>query len=646
MVDPEKVVASLAEATVRQGSEVILNEVDLEVVRGSRSAILGPNGCGKTTLLSVLAGRVPVETGDLITPTQSLGWLRQEATAGSTSTVVEEAMSEMCEAEAQRRLDKATAVLTEAKTPEEIAAAQEDFDEAISEFEACGGYDMEAKASKVLLGLNFNREDFDRPCSELSGGWQMKVALARALLREPELLLLDEPTNHMDSSAKSWLASYLANDLPRSTTLLLVTHDRQLLDEIRLTNVVEISEKRILNFQCPNIKGWEEQRKSLAKRLGKEIESLTKQIKDAVTYANKWGAQASFASLVQARLKEAEKNKKEVRRLSDLIRGLPADEVLGDKKKGEEERGDGMLPLAARSKVYLKLPESPLLRGGPVDGVLLSVTKASLGYAPGTPTILGDIDLSLRAGNRTALVGPNGVGKSTLLRALAGTLELRDGKRKLGEGSFGEASVGLFTQDLAQDLPADWTPVDYVIENTGCSSETARAALGALGLKSEAHMSPIGALSGGEKGRVALAVFTTRPTDVLLMDEPTNHLDRVAVTALAEGLRGHTGAVLVSTHDQPFIDALQVNQKAQVTPKADGKPGSIQVTAPDAKAKAAPAVPAEFADAAGAVAKASDEKKPAAQKAAPKADDAKQSKESAAKAANDKRLKALKAMKF
>jgi len=259
-----------------------------------------------------------------------------------------------------------------------------------------------------------------------------------------------------------------------------------------------------------------------------------------------------------------------------LSRGLPADELVSkDKAKGEEET-DGMLPLADMGDVNLRLPDAPLVRGGPIDGVLLSLKDADIGYGTGNP-IIGNVNMLIKANARVALLGPNGAGKTTLLRNLYGSMDLQAGKRKLGQGSFGTAGVGLFTQDLAQDLPNDVSPIEYVLSSGG-NVETARRTLGALGLKSSVHESKIGTLSGGEKARVALAVFALTPTDVLLLDEPTNHLDRVAVKALAEGLRAHKGgAVLVSTHDQAFIDALEVTDKAVVTKAVTGKTGMLEM---------------------------------------------------------------------
>jgi len=336
-----------------------------------------------------------------------------------------------------------------------------------------------------------------------------------------------------------------------------------------------------MKFNVSSIGEWQKSRERLGAKLGQDLKELEATIKVDMEWCRKWGAKAAFATKVKSRLKRVEKDKVRVQKLKSMIRGLPADEVLSSKKGEDEELSDGMLPLADMGNVSLRLPEPPLKWARLKDGVLLGLRDVDISYGPEKPVILKDVRIQLGANSRVALRGPNGAGKSTLLRTLYGAMDFQAGERKVGEGSLGTASVGLFTQDLAQDLPSDITPVEYVLSSGGSEEET-RATLGALGLKSSQHKAKIGSLSGGEKARVALALFATTPTDVLLLDEPTNHLDRVAVTALASGLRTHAGAVLVSTHDEAFIDALQVTDEAIITIAHDGAPGTLAM-ASDAK---------------------------------------------------------------
>eukprot|EP00442_Polarella_glacialis_P025827 CAMPEP_0115109628 /NCGR_PEP_ID=MMETSP0227-20121206/38840_1 /TAXON_ID=89957 /ORGANISM="Polarella glacialis, Strain CCMP 1383" /LENGTH=704 /DNA_ID=CAMNT_0002508405 /DNA_START=78 /DNA_END=2192 /DNA_ORIENTATION=+ len=602
----ESMCVSMREATVRCGPEIILERIALDIPFGSRAVIVGPNGCGKTTLLSTIAGTITLENGVKEIKANSVGWLRQEATAGSTKSVLEEAVAEMEAQIAGVELEAATARLEKA-TPEELEKATLDFEEATSKYEGLGGYEIEENAAKVLLGLGFAREEFSRPCSQLSGGWQMKVALARALLREPELLLLDEPTNHMDAATKKWLANHLTKGLPPRTTLVLVTHDRSLLENVDLTSVIEINEKRAMRYSCKGISDWEEKRKNRAAYLALEIVKLEKSVTESKAYAAKWGAKASFATMAQSRMKDAEKKMKEIAELKAETRGLPAD----FKDPIDPDKQDGMLPLAASVKVVLKLPAAPLILQPPLNGRLIHLESADIAY-PDHPPVITGLNFTAGINTRTVLLGPNGCGKTTMLRSMAGTLDLYAGKRFVGESNMGKAQVELFTQDLAQDLPAEMTPVEYLMK-VATSEHVARAALGALGLRSGAHLSPIGALSGGEKGRVALALFTLRPADVLLLDEPTNHLDGPAVKALAEGLRNVKGAaVIISTHDQSFIDALEITHKVTVTKGVGGKPGSALFSSADGNQAAVPKSSTDQANSAA----------PAAEKKAPPADDA------------------------
>ncbi|CAE7883768.1 CPK2 [Symbiodinium microadriaticum] len=391
---------AMHEATVRRAGEEILSNVDLEVPVGARAVVVGPNGCGKTTLLTTIAAQDPVEGGFLDVRASSVGWLRQEAIGGSKKTVYHEAVSQMPAMMAKMQMEAAQKALSEAKEAD-VLAKQQAYEEATSKFEAAGGRSMERKIEDVLTGLGFSSADFEKSCSELSGGWQMRVALARALLREPELLLLDEPTNHMDASAKNWLATYLAAGLPETSTLLLVTHDRSLLEEMHCSQVYEIAERRILRYDVSGIAEWEKSREQRVAKLQKEMLKIERTIAADEDYVRRFGAKSSHAAQAQARKKRIAKAEKELEDLRGQTRGLPSASVLSGKKGSEEDSDDdaqGLLPLSGPGKVKFNLPDWPLGASPPLDRKLLTLKETEIRYDGGEPV------LNIEAGACTVFV--------------------------------------------------------------------------------------------------------------------------------------------------------------------------------------------------------------------------------------------------
>ena len=530
----------LKDVRITVGDRDLLVDANLRVEPSETVGLVGANGCGKSTLLRAVAGIRGVDAGDLLVAHRAdVGYLEQTAVSGSTRTVDEEARSRMTHIrDAERALADAEASIAASAPNAEVAflAAQE-------RWEALGGNTVERRVSDVLSGLGFAREAWDRPCAALSGGWQMRVALARLLLSPAGdsadvgvnggFLLLDEPT-------KEWLGGWLRS---YKGTVLLVSHDEALLER-GVDRLVEVRAARLHGFSGNYSKFLVErrERRKVAESAAAKASAKAAKLERFVA---KNSARASTAAAARSRARQLEGVREDL-------------EALAEETGGGGDLGDG--PGDAR-RVSLTLPPAP-------EGAkeTLTLTDAAVGYGGGLDPLLTGVNLTVRRGDRLLIVGPNGAGKSTLLRSLGGGLRLAAGTLAHGEG----ARVGYFSQDLAQELPTEDTPLAHVLRvaraaNPTVTEQKARSVLGALGLSgSAAKERRIGHLSGGEKARVALAAFVLRPVNVLLLDEASNHLDAAAVDALTNALRGWDGAVVAVTHNKSFADALEPTGVARV----------------------------------------------------------------------------------
>mmetsp|Transcript_16542 Transcript_16542/g.24889 ORF Transcript_16542/g.24889 Transcript_16542/m.24889 type:complete len:718 (-) Transcript_16542:316-2469(-) len=509
----------MSDVLISVGDSDLVRDATIDIMPGHRYGIVGKNGVGKSTLLKVLTGELlPVDGDVIVNEHASVGYLKQTAVSGSSLSVDEEVRTQMHKLNAAR--DALEAAENEVKAnPSELALSS--YEAAQQTFEQSGGYSVDSRVAKILSGLGFSEEDQKRPCSDFSGGWQMRIALARTLLSDPSLLLLDEPTNHLDSSAKNWLSGYLSEF---EGTLVVVSHDVPLLKQV-CDRILEIELKALNEYRC----GFDKYQSEKALRLKQQQAAYEKQqleIKKLEGFITKFGAKATKASAAESRKKQLAK--------IDRIE----------------------MPVEVRKKTILTLPKPP-----PNDQIVLSLSNGAFGW--GNEALIKNCNLMLENGQRWLILGENGAGKSTLLAALRGVLPLKSGELKYSE----RTELGVFTQDLAQDLPQDKTALEYILQNVkdpSISDENVRSALGALGLTGPKALREIKDLSGGEKARVALALLTLTPNNLLLLDEVTNHLDSETVSTLCESLRKWSGTLCVITHDQSFAQKINPTHIATV----------------------------------------------------------------------------------
>ena len=518
------------------GDVDLLVEASAAVMPGQKVGLVGGNGCGKSTLLKCIAGKRSVQDGEIaISRELEVGYFEQTAVSGSRLTVYQEARARMDRVNAAEKALRAAEKACETSDDQDACLAADELMDCLAEFEAAGGYEAEKKIAGVLDGLGFARSQWDVACDDLSGGWQMRVALARLLLSpagsgENGLLLLDEPTNHLDEAAKAWLAKWIKES---PCTTIIVSHEAELLDGA-CTHMAEVRGKG-LHWYTGNFTKFLESRDeriaiakaTYAKQLAEEAE-----LKD---FIRRFSANASKSTQAQSRQKLLDKLQKEMRKTVSAATATISDGAAGD-----------------ASKMNLRLTSPP-----PSNQVQLKMTDAVLGYKPESPILRGSLVLEREM--RVVVLGPNGAGKSTLLKSISGTMPLISGEREITDE---RVKLGVFSQDLAQYLPKEKTCLDYVLDvaredDPLMREEDGRQALGALGITGTMALRKIGSLSGGEKARVALAAFVLQPRNCLLLDEPSNHLDVGAVQALTDGLQGWNGCLFAVSHNKAFCESLR-----------------------------------------------------------------------------------------
>jgi ATP-binding cassette subfamily F protein 3 len=534
----------LQDVAISRGATPLLQNIGWSVQPNERWGIVGINGAGKSTLLGAITGTVRMDSGKaFVHANERVGYMKQTAVSGSPMTVYEEAKSEMTALEDARDvLDATTKAVEDGDYSEE---ALEKLANAQEKFQVLGGYEQEQMVDSVLKGLGFEPEDSDRLCSSFSGGWQMRIGLARLLLSKPSLLLLDEPSNHLDSAARDWLGKYIAK---YDGSVILVSHDVGLMDK-SVNNIVEITAGTLIEYKSCSYHSYLEEKEFRALSAQAEYEKNLEEAAGLQRFIDKFSAGTKSKS-AQSRVKMLEKMKKE----------------------GKLDAPPAAIVANVRIPI-LQLPDPPK----PYGENLLVMKDATIGYDPNEEPLLKNINLTIPRGMKLLLRGPNGAGKSTLLKALRGNV-----KSMIQEGSLIEneqLKLGVFTQDLAQELDKEARAVDLVTDyaRTGVdgditvSEERARGVMGALGLGGEKPLRKIKALSGGEKARVALSMFALKASNLLMLDEPSNHLDVGCIQGLANALSGwggEDGSVVVISHDREFCEKVGFTHIGTVT---DGK---------------------------------------------------------------------------
>ena len=508
------------------GGRTLFEEADMQVNYGERVALVGPNGAGKSTLFSLLLKKDEPDASTIERDEWTMiGHLAQEGEATGEETVLDVATGRAGELPAlEKRLHELEQAGT-VDTPE--------YSEASAKHAALSDPNVEAKAKKILVGLGYKQEDFERKAKELSGGWVMRAHLARLLVMEPDLLLLDEPTNHLDLVSLLWLQNYLKN---YPGAVLLISHDRQFMDEI-IQTVYEISESRLHSYSG-NYTAYLDEREARYDRQNAAYKNQQKEIADLREFYDRFRQVASKASQAMSKLKQIER--------MELIEK----------------------PLPPRKPFRFQIPQPP--RGGQRSIVLEGIHMA-YPSSQGERKVYEGLDLTIERGERTVLVGPNGAGKSTLLKILAGQLEFQKGKRIEGPN----AKIGYFSQHRAATLDANKSILDEVKASNGELSENdARGILGSFLFRKDDIYKKTSVLSGGEKTRLNLVKFLVDPPNLLLMDEPTTHLDIHTVESLIMALGAYEGTLVFISHDVHFIrklatKVLHVNA-GKVTPYLGG----------------------------------------------------------------------------
>ena len=506
---------SVQHLTIDFGKQLLFNDVSFVVSPKERVALVGKNGAGKSTLLKLIAGLREATSGSVTHPKdRQIGSLPQVMQLADGRTVIEEVKTVFEDVarikERVAQLADEMAARTDYDTPE-YQDLIERFSHESDRLNLMGQDNYEAEAERTLVGLGFERTDFERPTSEFSGGWRMRIELAKILLRRPDILLLDEPTNHLDIESIEWLEQFIKTS---GATLLLVSHDRAFLDATT-TRTIEIELGRIYDYKA-NYSQYVTLRQERLEYQRRAYENQRKEIEDIEAFIERFRYQATKAIQVQSRIKQLEK-----------IELIELDEL-------------------DLSHIHFRFP--PAERSGDFP-----IIVEDLGKAYGAHQVFDHASFTLRRGDKVAFVGKNGAGKSTMVKCIMQQINDYTGSLKIGHNIH----IAYFSQNRAQELDPNLTIRDTVDRAArGSVRDKINNLLGAFMFGGELADKPVSVLSGGERARLAILILLLEPANLLILDEPTNHLDMRSKDVLKEAIKNFEGTVVLVSHDRDFLDGL------------------------------------------------------------------------------------------
>ena len=513
---------TINQVTHNFGKKVLFNKINCVINPRDRIALVGSNGSGKTTLLRMLMGELESDSGSIDKAGYvSVGYLPQDGISVSGQTLYAEAECAFGDIlELQKNLEKAEEEMVEMDTSADeyydLIDLMGEWEQQLEDHEPAK---IKSRIERILLGMGFNESDFERDTGEFSGGWQMRIALAKLLLQNPSLIILDEPTNHLDIVSQHWVEQYLKH---YQGALIVISHDRAFLDEVT-NRTLELKLGNLTTFKG-NYSYYVGESDKRLETLRKAYANQQKEIKEVKDWINRFRSNVKKASMVQSRIKALEK--------MELI-SIPRDE----------------------KKMFFRFPKSP-----PASAKVITISDLHKAY--GDNVIFDGLDLRIDKGDRIAVVGVNGAGKSTLARIIAGTEPYQSGEVEKGINTV----LGYFAQSQADELDPNNSVLEEV-EKAAIGNDDAnpRGALGALLFSGDEALKKTSVLSGGEKNRVALAKMLMHPANCMVLDEPTNHLDIKSKEVLQEAINLYEGTVILVSHDRAFLDGV-VNKVLEVSP--------------------------------------------------------------------------------